>query len=208
MSTLSVKHLEKWYGSRRILFDLNLNLDDGLYLIHGENGCGKSTLLSILAGSNRDYSGDIYLNDVNLKQEHKAFVSLVGYSPDSLDFFSEVTVKEFFAWVKGKRQMRTDVSLTELSQQFAFDHTSHNLLGDLSLGNAKKAMLLTALMTNSKLFLFDEPLNGLDTTGKQAFIEQIKTLSQHIVLIASHRSKDYDEAPISKIDFASLMCQE
>ena len=49
--------LEKWYGFRRVFYNLNLQLNAGIHFIHGKNGCGKSTLLTILAGSDEDFKG-------------------------------------------------------------------------------------------------------------------------------------------------------
>ena len=46
-------------------------------------------------------------------------------------------------------------------------------------------------MIDASIYLFDEPLNGLDTQGKAAFIDNLQKLEDNIILIASHRGNDY-----------------
>ncbi|MCO7225135.1 ABC transporter ATP-binding protein [Pleionea sp. CnH1-48] len=204
---LIITDLEKWFGSRRVFAQLNLTLSNGTYLLHGHNGCGKSTLLSIIAGSLDEYTGSVQLNQIELRAKHKSFVDLVSYCPDSLEFFPQVQVREFMAFVSRHRRLRQDTSIQAIADDFHFDCNTKKTLGELSLGNAKKAMLVAALALDCQLWLFDEPLNGLDVEGKQAFVEHLQKLSEKILIIASHRSADYQQVNPTTMAFSSLMEQ-
>lgn len=64
MGALSVRSVCKTYGATQILRNLDIEVEEGEFLILvGPSGCGKSTLLNIIAGLDTTTSGDIYIGD-------------------------------------------------------------------------------------------------------------------------------------------------
>ena len=62
MSALAIRHVTKRYGAVEVLKDIDLEVEDGEFVILvGPSGCGKSTLLNIIAGLDKDYEGKIDL---------------------------------------------------------------------------------------------------------------------------------------------------
>ena len=63
MATVSFNKISKSYGAVSVLKDLDLNIDDGEFVVLlGPSGCGKTTLLNILAGLVEPTTGDIFIN--------------------------------------------------------------------------------------------------------------------------------------------------
>ncbi|RLM21535.1 hypothetical protein BIY29_13405 [Brenneria alni] len=70
MASLSFRHITVTYGSQHILRDLNLEINDGEFLVLlGPSGCGKSTLLNATAGLTDIQSGEIWIGDKDVKWE-------------------------------------------------------------------------------------------------------------------------------------------
>ena len=66
MGTISLKNINKSFGSTEVLKQLSLDIQDGEFLtLVGPSGCGKSTLLKIIAGLEQQNSGDVIIDDKN-----------------------------------------------------------------------------------------------------------------------------------------------
>lgn len=183
---LIVRNLVKWFGNKRVFDDLSFSFNNGLFLIHGSNGCGKSTLLRIIAGADDCWSGDISLSGVNARKNYSAYTSRVSYVPDKLSFFKELSINEFTRFALKQRPLRSSNKLNELAEAFCIDVDSAIRLGDLSLGTEKKLMLLVSLCSDCTLYIFDEPLNGLDRESQKVFLDEVNGLSGKCVLMSSH----------------------
>ncbi len=64
MATLSISHADKYYGNTQVLFDINVEVEDGEFIvIVGPSGCGKSTLLRMVAGLEQVSAGEIHIGE-------------------------------------------------------------------------------------------------------------------------------------------------
>ncbi|WP_170115151.1 ATP-binding cassette domain-containing protein [Pleionea mediterranea] len=183
---------------------MSFKLKLGRYIIHGPNGCGKSTLLRILAGADDQWSGTIKLSEVDQKKQYFQYTKCVSYVPDSLTFFNQLYVSEFIPFALAQRPRRTQSKLESLADSLGFDIDSMKSLGDLSLGNAKKLMLLIALCSDCDLYIFDEPLNGLDNQSCDVFIKELSELTNKLVIISTHVQHSAFDSSFSLLPFYKL----
>lgn len=104
---------------------------------------------------------------------------------DSLEYF---TFDEYLKYVEktyGKKTESTEVE--RLSAAFNFDSYRSVLMKNLSLGNKRKAYLITAFALKPELLLLDEPVNGLDFQSTEALYEQISSYRKYgSILFSSH----------------------
>lgn len=201
---LTIDCLNKNYGTKQLIQGLTLELNQGHYIIHGPNGCGKSTLLRILAGADNDWSGSIQLAGLEQAKQYKRYTQKVSYVPDSLSFFNQLYVSEFIPFALAQRKLREPSKLEALADSFRFDIDSMKSIGDLSLGNAKKLMLLVALCSDCDLYLFDEPLNGLDDHSCEVLIKELTELTDKLIILSTHVKHPALGANFSSIAFDSL----
>jgi ABC-type multidrug transport system ATPase subunit len=183
---LVARNLGKQFGNRRIFDDLSFSFKNENILIHGSNGCGKSTLLRMIAGADDCWSGDISLSGVSVRESYSAYTSRVSYVPDKLSFFKELSINEFIKFALKQRPQRSPSKLNDLAKAFSIEVDSMKRLGELSLGTEKKLMLLLSLCSDCALYIFDEPLNGLDRESQKVFLDEVKGLSGKCVLMSSH----------------------
>jgi len=156
-------------GGRLLFQDLDLELapGDALHVV-GPNGSGKSSLIRLVAGLLKPDAGRIERADASLADE--------GLALDR-----ELSLARALAFWKGPR-------LAQAMNAFHLDDLAHVPVRLLSTGQARRARLARAMGSGAPLWLFDEPLNGLDRNSI-ALLD--KAIAQHrnsggAVLAASH----------------------
>ena len=165
-SMIKAEHLTFGYGKNKQVFnDFNLEIEKGKIVgLLGKNGTGKSTLLYIICGLLKPSHGNV--TNLSIKQ----FVKLnSGFYPN----FSNETLS------------------TCLND---FDLGMDINLGELSMGQKKKAYMCFALATNTSLLLMDEPTNGLDIPSKSQFRKVIASgmTDEKTIIISTHQVRDID----------------
>ena len=69
MITLKIQDLSKSFGSTEVLIKINLEIDEGNFLVLlGPSGCGKSTLINIIAGLETIDEGTVFIDDYNVSE--------------------------------------------------------------------------------------------------------------------------------------------
>jgi ABC-2 type transport system ATP-binding protein len=204
---LQIRQLKKSFDNSVIFEQLTAGFEPGCFLLHGKNGIGKSCFLNILAATDLDYDGEVLLNKTNIKQNHDAYLEKVSFTPDRLNFLSHIELEQAYQFIRKNRKNINGDKLSHFINTFNLSTYFDTPLGKLSLGNQKKFMLSIGLSIQADLYLFDEPLNGLDHIGKQAFIDHLPS-TDVITIIASHRSHDYDHIDHQAIAFESLLTSD
>ena len=90
---IEVKGLMKDYGDKKVLDDININIDKGVHGILGPIGAGKTTLLRILSTLIPKTSGEIYFDGINIENK-KEIRKIIGYLPQEFSFYPNFTVYE------------------------------------------------------------------------------------------------------------------
>jgi heme exporter protein A len=176
-----------------ILKNINFKVNAGEALqIVGANGSGKTTLLRILAGLLVETSGEIYWQG-NLRHAYSPqFLAELSFMGHQTAIKEELTTLEnlafFAALTKNKKQ--NCLPHEEIISLLNLTGSEHKLAKELSAGQKRRLALARLLLSNTKLWILDEPFTALDQMGIQ-FIEKIIAdfLSQGgIVILTSHQA--------------------
>ena len=171
LPAIEVEHLVTHYGSRNILKDIDLTVNQGeIMVIMGGSGSGKSTLLRHLLGLNRPTSGHIRLlgkdiTHINAREMHELRKEMgVAFQGGAL--FSSMTVGENVQLPlceHTKLDVHTMRIMTRMKLEVVNLSGFENLMpSELSGGMIKRAALARAIIMDPKLLFFDEPSAGLD----------------------------------------------
>jgi ABC-type multidrug transport system ATPase subunit len=176
---LDVQGVGKRYGQRSAISDLSLRLRPGEVLgFVGPNGAGKTTSLRILAGLLKADEGTGQILGLDLMGDRRAVAACVGYMPQRLALYGELTVAEnlrFRADVYGlaARTAAVDAAIAD----FELEPFRGQRAGRLSGGWARRLQLAAALIHRPSLVLLDEPTAGLDADAKQDVWRRIQDIA-------------------------------
>ena len=165
MGSLSLRNIHKSFGSVEVLTDINLEVDEGEFVIFvGPSGCGKSTLLRIIAGLEDATSGDVLIGDewVNALPPSDRGIAMVF---QTYALYPHLTVRKNMSL--GLRQAKKSAEYIEERVGVAADMLElapylDRRPAELSGGQRQRVAIGRAIVRNPKLFLFDEPLSNLD----------------------------------------------
>lgn len=157
---IEIKNLSKKFGKLTVLDQLDLSIDEGgIFAILGPNGSGKTTLIKCILGMVIPDSGNILIQNESVLKKW-AYRNDINYLPQIANFPANLTVKELLDMVKNLRPK--PASEERLIDLFGLQPFLDKKLGYLSGGTKQKVNLALTFMFESKLFILDEPTNGLD----------------------------------------------
>lgn len=189
---IEVSGLTKFYGKNQVLWDLNLQVEQGtIFGIVGPNGAGKTTLLKIVAGIIRPSSGGVRIFGHSLSREPENIKSFIGYLPEKPRAYDVLTVKEFLEFIKELYSIPDAVFIErveEYSKAFGLGGYDQSFMGSLSKGLLQRALLAAIFVREPRIYLLDEPFSGLDPGGIWQFRRTLQEKAKvgATVLMATH----------------------
>ena len=161
-SLITAEAIVKRYGNFVAVDGVSLSVSAGeIYALVGANGAGKSTLIRAIVGISDPDSGQVLICGENLAHHLPATKKHVGYLPEELIFYDQLTGSEYLRLVAGLKES----DLGQIESEIAFFELSgaaDKLVGGYSLGMRKKLGLAAAMLGSPEVLVLDEPLNGLD----------------------------------------------
>lgn len=191
---IEVKDLTFSYGRRLspVLENFSLTLQaNSIYGLLGKNGTGKSTLLYLMSGLLRPQSGRVCIEGQDVYRRRPEVMEEIFLVPEEF----ELPAVSMQSYVDLNRSFYPRFSQDVLDECLAdFELPARLHLGELSMGQKKKAFMSFALATNTKYLFMDEPTNGLDIPSKSEFR---RVVSRHMtpertLVISTHQARDID----------------
>ncbi|WJI90644.1 ABC transporter ATP-binding protein [Weissella viridescens] len=194
MTTLALKHINKTFGSGQnkvyALKDVSFETAPGdLTLILGPSGSGKSTLLTILGGLQTPTTGDMVVNDQNIKKltQHQREIfrlNEIGFVLQSYNLVPYLTVSDQFTLVDHvkKQDNLDDANFEQVIKQLGIEKLLYQYPSELSGGQAQRVAIARALYANPSIILADEPTAALDS-------ERVIQVGQLLQSIAHQQNK-------------------
>ena len=191
---MNVNQVSFGYGRKKakVLDGFSMNLEKGsVYGLLGKNGTGKSTLLYLMAGLLRPQSGQILYKGVEVTKRYPETLQDMFLVPEEFAL-PNVSLKQYVKLNAPFYPHFSDELLKACLRDFDMNEDIH--LGELSMGQKKKAFMCFALATNTSLLLMDEPSNGLDIPSKSQFRKVIASgmTDDKAVVISTHQVRDID----------------
>ncbi len=179
---LAVENLEIWYGKVHALSVDKLYLPKGRTLIIGPNASGKTSLIKAALGLIMPKRGKILVMGLDPIREASQLYEKVAYVPDNNPYPPGIklsTLVRLLSETYGKERVYEVVEKLGLMDYLG------KRLGDLSKGTARKASLLSALVTSKDLVIIDEPFSGLDGKARN-IVSGILGSRESSLIVISH----------------------
>jgi manganese/zinc/iron transport system ATP- binding protein len=179
---VNVEDLTVAYGERPALWDVDLEVPTGtLMAVVGPNGAGKTTLIRAVLGLVRPVAGRVQV----FGRPHREQRRLVGYVPQrtSVDWdfptsaLDVVTMGRYgsLGWLRRPGSVERDAALAALDQ-VGLAHLADRQISQLSGGQQQRVFLARALVQDARVYLMDEPFQGVDATTEKAIVGLLREL--------------------------------
>ena len=158
---LRLEGLKAGYGQAVVLQGIDLVLEQGQSLaLLGRNGTGKTTLMNSLVGVTRRHAGRIFLGgqDISALPPYRRAQAGIGWVPQERNIFRSLTAHENLTAVARPGPWTVERAY-EMFPRLA--ERRDNMGNQLSGGEQQMLAVARALVTNPRLLLLDEPLEGL-----------------------------------------------
>ena len=188
---IEVKNVTKKYGKAVAVEDVSFTINDGEIVgLLGPNGAGKSTTMNILTGYIEQTSGEVTIEGYNTLKKPKKAKKQIGYMPEGVPLYTDLTVKEFVTYMAELKQVNKKErkeKVQKVIEQTGLKDVQNKLTRNLSRGYKQRVSMAGALVGEPKILILDEPTVGLDPKQITEIRNLIKELGKtHTVILSSH----------------------
>lgn len=199
---IEINHLTKTYsGDVQALRGVDLEIGAGMFGLVGPNGAGKTSLMRILAGLLRPSGGsaNVFGHDLLTSSGKQTIKSLLGYLPQELGLYPDLTAREFLDYIailKGIRNVSTRRrQIDELLEQVRLSDVANRKLKTYSGGMKRRIGIAQALLGEPKLLIVDEPTSGLDPEERVRFRNLLADVARRCtVILSTHIVEDISQS--------------
>jgi ABC-2 type transport system ATP-binding protein len=191
-AVIETQGLTKHYGKITAVDQLDLSIQAGeIYGLLGPNGSGKTTTILMLLGLTEPTAGSARVLGFDPVREPLKVKARVGYLPDQVGFYDELTARENLAYIaklnaipRPEAQRRIDEALERMGLADVADRR----VSTYSRGMKQRLGLAELLLKRPQVIILDEPTLGLDPEAARGFLQSIKDLKAEgiTILLASH----------------------
>ncbi len=195
-SILQVSGLRKSFANRKIIEGISFCVSPGEVVgLLGPNGAGKTTILKHIAHLLIADAGEIFVNGFDIKENYENVLQNIGVVLgegmlyDELSGYANLCLRANLYHKKNKEHLH------KLIRVFHMEEYVTRKCGEYSLGMRQRLALATACLSNPKLLLLDEPMNGLDPEGMRQLSEELSEMAKEenvAILISSHLLYDVE----------------
>ena len=197
---LQINFLELYRNDDRIFSEISFDLSEGQHLlISGANGTGKTSLLRVICGLTIPTGGTIVWNQLATNNIDCRYYEHLAYLGHKNALIPELTVRENLEYTfEGNQSMNRTSRVLEA---FSLNKYLDQFAEKLSNGQIRKIALSRILLSEKTLWILDEPVANLDTSGTQFLLAEMQAhLDQGGMLITTSNLNDQTLKPSSEIN--------
>ncbi|MDO4261890.1 MAG: ABC transporter ATP-binding protein [Eubacteriales bacterium] len=191
---IEIRGLTKVYGEKKAVDSLNLTIRKGeVFGLLGPNGAGKTTTTLMLLGLTEPTAGEAFIAERDCTKEPIAVKRIVGYLPDNVGFYSDLTGREnlyFTGRLNGLSEEELRERAEKLLVRVGMSEAADQKTGTYSRGMRQRLGIADVLMKDPEVIIMDEPTLGIDPQGMRDLLRLIRELAEEdgrTVLVSSHQ---------------------
>ena len=186
---IRITHVDKFYGKKQALKDVNLVIPQGMFGLLGRNGAGKTTLMKTLAALHTKRSGEIDICGVPIENTNKVR-EMIGYLPQDFSMYPNMSVYEcldYLGTLSELTKAERKKNIEKLLHKVNLYEQAGNKVRSLSGGMKRRLGIAQALLHDPKVLIVDEPTAGLDPEERIRFRNLLCEVAQErIVILSTH----------------------
>lgn len=189
---LTIQNISKSYGKKRVLNNISLDFNPGVYGLIGPNGAGKSTLIGTITGLVKPDCGCVTYSDNSGAKLHQK----LGYLPQYQSYYKNYSAPEFLNYIlalKNYKPESREKYISNLLELVNLGEVGNKKISAFSGGMKQRLGIAQTLIGEPSVLIFDEPTAGLDPKERVRFRNIISSLgSERIVILATHIVSDIE----------------
>ncbi len=191
-AVITAHGLTKRYGKARAVDGISFSIRKGeVFGLLGPNGAGKTTTILMMLGLTEISSGQVSVLGFNPARAPLQVKRHVGYLPDSVGFYDQLTAVENLAYtakLMGLRLAERTERIAEALARVRLTEVAHKRVATFSRGMRQRLGLAEIIVKRAEIAILDEPTSGLDPQATIEFLELIAELKRGgtTVLLSSH----------------------
>ena len=213
MPSIEAENLSKQYGSFTAVSNLNLKIEGAKCVgFLGPNGAGKSTTLKMFTDLIRPSSGEALINGVNVHKQKKKALESVGTLIEMPEIYPALTPREalmMIAEIRGVPKDERNRQIEEAVSEVRMEEWIDKRVGRFSKGMKQRICVASALLSDPRVVLLDEPTMGLDPRGMSEVRDIIKSLKnkKRLIFMSSHLLSEVSDVcdEVAMIDHGKLI---
>ncbi|MGB4091943.1 MAG: ABC transporter ATP-binding protein [Ruminococcus flavefaciens] len=190
-----ITKMNKYYGRKQALFNIDLTIEKGMFGLLGRNGAGKTTLMKTLAAIHKKKNGRITVCGVPIEKESE-IRAMTGYLPQDFSMYPNMRTDEALDYLgalsgipKDERKKRVDSLLRKVN----LNEHRRKKVKELSGGMKRRLGIAQALIHDPKVLIVDEPTAGLDPEERIRFRNLLCEVAENrIVILSTHIVADIE----------------
>jgi ABC-2 type transport system ATP-binding protein len=194
---LEVSRLTRRYGDSVAVNEVGFTINQGEIVgLLGHNGAGKTTIMKMLSGYLEPDQGRVVMDSLDLALETRAVQRRIGYLPESLPVYPEMTVADYLDYAADLKGLEGDNKWAEIRRAIRSTDIADKLdapIATLSRGYRQRVGVAQAILGKPRLLILDEPSNGLDPEQTRHMRELIRNVAREAtVILSTHIMQEVD----------------
>ncbi len=189
---IEVNGLCKSFGDFTAVKNLDMRIYPGkVHGFLGPNGSGKTTAIRMMCGLLSKSAGSVHVLGLDIDEAADTIRDQVGYMTQRFSLYEDMTVREnlnFIAEIRGLHKPQRLARIECLLVEYKLESFQHRLAGPLSGGQKRRLALATALITEPKLLILDEPTSEVDPNTRREMWQTLFQLAAKgtTILVSTH----------------------
>jgi ABC-2 type transport system ATP-binding protein len=200
---IELRELRKSYGGVEAVHGVSFSAETGSVLgLLGPNGAGKTTIMKVLTGYHFPSSGKAVVDGLDVEEDPIAVKSRVGYLPESVPLYQDLTVAEYLDFIGDARSLDRPARARAVERAIGacgLEGVYRKKVEELSKGYRQRLGLAQAILHDPPILILDEPTTGLDPNQIIEIRELIKSLGESKTVILSTHILQEVEAICSNV---------
>lgn len=182
--------------------DIILNSNDK-FLIYADSGKGKTTFINIIFGTRKDYTGDLLINNTNIRDFSDLEISVlrkekISIVPQGLQLFPDLDILENIQIKNRIQSYKTEKEISNLIEIFGLKGLEKRKAAKLSFGQRQRVAVIRSLCQSFEFILLDEAFSHLDETNSKIVFDLVckEAESQNAGIILTSLSNKFEDGLI------------
>lgn len=188
---IQVENLSKKFANVQAVKDISFKVEKGkIWGFLGPNGAGKTTTMRILTGYLPPSQGQARINGIDVSTNPKSIKRMVGYLPEVVPVYGELTVREYLRFVAelySIEKKKINFAIDRVVEKTNLQSVYGRLIKNISRGYRQRLGIAQAIIHEPSVLILDEPTNGLDPAQIIEIREMIRSFKENAtVILSSH----------------------